>query len=177
MNSTDPSGHEGLGTTLTVIGIAIGVAALAFVIYKVYDSNTFRAGRLQAKGALATTDQFNTIIAGLGQINVHPRIRELKGFLEDSANSDLTIYVLPGNYNQGSHNAALKHKLFIPVRAFQANDGGVSAAIFSFGEFQHDALGGGLSETEAQREIDEVVAAIRRAKPLLNVPDYRHGGD
>ena len=101
----------------------------------------------------------------------------LKSLLEDSANSDLTIFILPGNYNQGSHNAVLKHKLFIPSRAFVGNDGGVSAAIFTFGEFQHDALGGGMNEQDAQREIDEIVAAIRRAKPALHVPDYQHGAD
>lgn len=177
INLVDPSGHEGLGTTLTVIGITVIVAAIGFVAYKLYNTPVARAGRLQAQGTVATTAQLNTIITGLGTINAHPRIQQLKSFLEDSDNSDLTIFILPGNYNQGSHNAVLKHKLFIPARALAANDGGVSAAIFTFGEFQHDALGGGMQEQDAQREIDIIIAAIRRAKPSLNVPDYQHGAD
>jgi hypothetical protein len=60
--------------------------------------------------------------------------------LEGADNSSLTIWILPGDFDTGSHNRAYKHQLFIPENSLRLNDGGIQAAVYAFGEFQHDAL-------------------------------------
>jgi hypothetical protein len=112
---------------------------------------------------------------GLRAINVHPKVNQLLTLLEGTDNASLTIWVLPGDFDMGSHNKAYKHQLFIPENSLRLNDGGIHAAMYAFGEFQHDALGGQLTEAEAQRELEVLVNNLLRAKPWIRLPHYRHG--
>jgi RHS repeat-associated protein len=175
VNCTDPSGHEGLGTTLTVIGVAIGIAALVFVGHRLYTSQFAAASRLQVRGRVATPQEVDLVKGGLRAINVHPKVNQLLTLLEGTDNASLTIWVLPGDFDMGSHNKAYKHQLFIPENSLRLNDGGIHAAMYAFGEFQHDALGGQLTEAEAQRELEVLVNNLLRAKPWIRLPHYRHG--
>jgi RHS repeat-associated protein len=171
INCTDPSGHEGLGTVLTVTAVLIVVATVAVIAYSLSTSKAAKtiaiANALLANSRVANEVDILYLDIGFAKIGSQ-KLNEARDAIHDG--TTVAYIVENGSMKHGAHVQLLKGKIFIPISAFRR--GPDVAAFYAFGEFQHDTLGGNLSEKEAQRQIDEIIKTLQ---PPYNTWRVRHG--
>ena len=183
INCIDPNGNFSITIsigTLEITGkqLATATVVIAATLYSgsyVYRHLVRPAYLQHISQPLADADR-NGIVQQLRTYQtVNPKFPLLINAIE---NDLVTVRVVPGT--GGSHNRVSRGTLFIPQVSLDQQDNNLAAALFVFGEFQHDALSNDqLGERAAQAEFEQVKEAIRNVNPGAITPyvdGLIHGG-
>jgi len=114
----------------------------------------------------ATAAEISFLDSGFAKIG-SAKLNEAKDAIHDRTT---VLYIVDkGSMKHGAHIQLLKGKIFIPISRMGQAD---MAAFYAFGEFQHETMGGNLSEQEAQRQIDDVIKTLPAP---YNTWRFKHG--
>jgi hypothetical protein len=159
---------------------------LATVVYvSVSSSKKLQAAKAMATATDATQADVDKIVRGFDLIrtsglrpDLDEKVARLKSYVIGSKDPGvvvdaLTIKVLEEGQS-GAHSRLQNYVLLVPQSALARQDGGIEAALFTFGEWQHDAsYGTPVYGEKAQAEIDTIVRYIRAKYPWFK-GNYRH---